>query len=86
MDGFFQKFIINADGKTARDTVDITLLLQAVPTPVLTLNIHEIRLFKLITLQDSIVAFKNEETVTSFDYYDQKNKKRVADVKDIVNS
>lgn len=70
VDGFFNKFVINADGKTAHDTVDITLLMQAVPSPVLMSNIDEIRLFRLITLQDAIVAFENEETVTSFEYYD----------------
>lgn len=78
--------MINSDGSTASDTVDITLLMQAIPTPVLSLNIDQIKLFNLIILQDAIVAHENAETVTSFEFYDKKNKKRVADVKEIVNN
>ena len=39
-----------------------------------------------MTLQNAFIALKNAETVTSFEYYDRKNKLRVAEVKQIVTS
>lgn len=84
VESFYNKFLINSEGSAASDNVDITWLLQAVPTKVLPLNIDQIRKFNFLTLQDAIIARENAEQVTSFEYYDRKNKQRVTTVKDLV--
>mmetsp|Transcript_34574 Transcript_34574/g.42581 ORF Transcript_34574/g.42581 Transcript_34574/m.42581 type:complete len:98 (-) Transcript_34574:285-578(-) len=86
VEDFFNKFLINSEGSAACDNVDITWLLQAVPNKVLIFNIDQIRKFNFLILQNAIIALENAETVTSFEFYDKKNKNRVNDVKTIVNA
>lgn len=76
--------MVNSEGSATNDNVDITWLLQAVPTRVLKLNISQVRKFNFLTLQNAIIAFENADVVKSFDFYDKKNGKRVNKVKDIV--
>ena len=64
--------------------MDITWLLQAVPTRVLELNINQVKKFNFLTLQNAIIAYENADMVTSFDFYDKKNSMRVNSVKNIV--
>jgi len=61
VESFYNKFLINSEGSAASDNVDITWLLQAVPTKVLPLNIDQIRKFNFLTLQDAIIARENAE-------------------------
>ena len=56
---------------------------MAVPTKIFN-NIENVKMFKFIVMQDAIVAYDNVEQVTSFDFYDKRNKTRVADVKELV--
>ena len=77
VESFFNKFLINSDGSTATDNVNIVFLLRAVPKKVTTTNVHQIDLFRMLDLQNAMVAYENAEMVTSFGFYDRKNKKRV---------
>lgn len=83
VEAFFTKFLINSEGSSSNDYLDITWLLMAIPTKIFN-NIENVKMFHFIVMQDAIVAYDNVEQVTSFDFYDRKNKKRVGDVKELV--
>jgi len=82
---FFTKFVVNSEGSSASDNVDIVLLMKAIPTKIHINNINDVRKFNFLVLEDAIIAYENKEDVTSFEFYDKKNKKRVSDVKDTVS-
>ena len=81
---FFDCFKQSTEGSSSSDSVNLVLLMRAVPTKVHQHNVAEKRKFKFIVLEDAVIAYANKEDVTSFDYYDKKNKKRVSDVKALV--
>ena len=81
---FFDCFKQSTEGSSSSDSVNLVLLMRAVPTKVHQQNVAEKRKFKFIVLEDAVIAYANKEDVTSFDYYDKKNKKRVSDVKALV--
>ena len=57
------------------------LLLRATPNKVISLTLSQIQKFRFLILQDAIDAHKNSDRVTSFEFYDKKNKTRVNTVK-----
>lgn len=59
--------------------------MKAIPTKIHINNINDVRKFNFLVLEDAIIAYENKEDVTSFEFYDKKNKKRVSDVKDTVS-
>ena len=74
-------FIINAESSATNDQVDITLLLKAIPTSISTdIALEDTRKFKFLTMDNATIAKSNSNQVTSFEYYDKKNKTRVSQV------
>ena len=51
------------------------------PNKVISLTLSQIQKFRFLILQDAIDAHKNSDRVTSFEFYDRKNKTRVNTVK-----
>ena len=72
-------FIINAEGSATNDQVDIILLLKAVPTKIKSKKtLYDTCKFKFLTMDNATIAKANNNQVTSFEYYDKKNKSRVS--------
>ena len=77
-------FTISSDGSAFQDNIDITLLLKAIPNNIIKTQISEVKKFNFQIMQDAIIAFKNQERMQSFEFYDKKNKTRVLNVRNLI--
>ena len=75
VDEFLKKFIVNSERSTL-EYIDITLMLRALPNPIVGYNLEYNELFNFKVFQDSLVAFQNLDIVNAFEYYDTKNRER----------
>lgn len=72
---FLNKFKLNDEG-SATSQINLVLFFKAVPFAIK----HE-KSFNFQLFQESLVAYKNKEDVNAFEYHDEKNRDRVALVK-----
>jgi phosphoenolpyruvate carboxylase len=79
------KFLIGSES-TFLDNIDLQIMLKALPTPITKYNLQQAQLFNLNILQSAIIAYKNEEIVNAFDFFDIKNRDRVSNVRDLIMS
>ena len=82
---FLSKFLIGSES-TFLDNIDLVLMLKALPGPITTYNLKQISLFNFNILQSAIIAFLNEDIVNAFEFFDQKNRDRVSNVRDLIIS
>ena len=66
------------------DSLDLRLMLTALYQPVHRNNIDQLKLYQFHTLQSAIIAFSNEDIVTAFEFFDEKNEKRTRDVRELI--
>lgn len=76
------KFCISCEASSSLDTIDITLMMKAIPQKVTSeLQVSKFYQFNFSTTQDSLTAAQNSEQVQAFEYYDQLNSKRVQNIR-----
>lgn len=56
VDTFLKKFIVNSERSTL-EYIDITLMMRALPNPIVDYNLEQNELFNFKVFQDSLVAF-----------------------------
>jgi len=69
-------FLIGSESSSV-DTIDLVLMLKAIPNKIVSYNIMQAKLFNFAVLQNSLIAFQNADQVNAFEYFDEKNKDRV---------
>lgn len=77
-----EKFLINTDSPFL-DEINIVIVMKCIPTKIVD---YSSSLLNLSILQNSLIAFKNKEDVDAFAYVDEKNKKRVLRIKNLIES
>jgi hypothetical protein len=66
------------------DRVDLRLMLSALKINIIDDNIDQCKKFWFSKLQDSIIAFLNEDTVTAFGFFDDKNAERTSQINALI--
>lgn len=61
-------------------------MLRALPNQIVDYNLEQNELFNFKVFQDSLIAFQNLDIVNAFEYYDQKNRERAQQIKDMLIS
>lgn len=77
-----EKFLINTDSPFL-DEINIVIVLKCIPTKIVGFSSS---LINLSILQNSLIAHKNKDAVDAFDYVDDKNKKRVLKIKNLIEA
>eukprot|EP00347_Sterkiella_histriomuscorum_P022855 403336899 len=80
---FLKKFVIVSESSTL-DQINILIMMKAIPNEIVDYNLEQNELFNFKTFQDSLVAFQNLDMVNAFEYFDEKNRERVQNVKDML--
>lgn len=80
MEQLLEKFLIGSESSFL-DTINITLMLKALPLPVVEYNLKQMLLFNFAILQNSLVAFINADQVAAFEYFDELSKDRVQKIR-----
>ena len=52
--------------------------------PILPINIDNVKMFWFSKLQEAIIAFKNEDQVTAFGFFDLKNAERTQQISELI--
>lgn len=81
MDAFLTKFTIVSES-SLNEHLDIMLMLKALPNRVSLLSLEQIEMFNFRVFQESLIAFQNVDLVNAFEYFDEKNRERVQNVKE----
>lgn len=76
VDEMIEKFLVSSDSAFL-ETIDLKLLLMAMPTNISESKIKRTMLFDFPTLQDSLLTFLNSTPSQAFQYYDSINIDRV---------
>lgn len=82
-DDFLKKFVIVSESNTL-DNISILIMLKAIPQEILDSNLTHTELFNFKIFQDSLIAFQNLDMVNAFEYFDEKNRERVQNVKEML--
>lgn len=77
-----EKFLISTDSPFL-DEINIVIVMKCIPTKIVD---YSSSLINLSILQNSLIAHKNSELVDAFGYVDEKNKKRVLKIKDLIEA
>ena len=77
-----EKFLISTDSPFL-DEINIVIVMKCIPTKIVD---YSSSLINLSILQSSLIAHKNNELVDAFGYVDEKNKKRVIKIKDLIEA
>lgn len=85
VENFLSHFLIGSES-TFLDNIDITLMLRAMPTPIVDYNLYQMKMFNFSILQSAIIAFQNEDKVSAFEFYDRLNRERVGNVRELIFS
>ena len=80
---FLNKFLI-ASESAFNDKIDITLLLKAIPLPIIMKKLDQVKKFNFLDLQAAFIAHSNEDRVDAFEHYDKLNKQRVNTIKNLI--
>ena len=81
VDQFLTKFTIISES-SMNDHLDIMLMLKALPNKVMESTLEQTEMFNFRIFQESLIAFQNLDIVNAFEYFDDKNRERVQNVKD----
>jgi hypothetical protein len=81
VDAFLTKFTIVSES-SLNEHLDIMLMLKALPNRVSLLSLEQIEMFNFRVFQESLIAFQNVDLVNAFEYFDEKNRERVQNVKE----
>ena len=82
---FLSKFLLQSES-TFIDSIDIVLMLKAIPKPITQYNVKNVKKFNFQILQAAIIAFLNKDIVNAFEFFDVKNRGRVSNVRDLIIS
>jgi hypothetical protein len=58
------------------------LMLKALPNKITSFSLEQIEMFNFRVFQESLIAFQNVDLVNAFEYFDEKNRERVQNVKE----
>lgn len=78
---FLEKFIIQSES-SVNGSIDLQLVLKALPDKIKPYLINRVQLFSFRIFQESLLAHKNKGKVDAFEYFDKRNKDRVYAIKD----
>lgn len=62
--------------------LDIMLMLKALPNKIMESSLASTEMFNFRIFQESLIAYQNLDIVNAFEYFDDKNRERVQNVKD----
>jgi hypothetical protein len=85
IDQFLTKFTIVSES-SMNEHMDIILMLKALPNKVTQHTIEQIEMFNFRVFQESLIAFQNVDLVNAFEYFDEKNRERIQNLKDKLTS
>ena len=77
------KFLIGSESSFL-DTIDLVLMMKALPNKIINYNLVQMKLFNFSILQNSLIAFQNADVVNAFEYFDDKNKDRVQKIRSCI--
>mmetsp|Transcript_3874 Transcript_3874/g.6584 ORF Transcript_3874/g.6584 Transcript_3874/m.6584 type:complete len:243 (-) Transcript_3874:265-993(-) len=80
VESLLEKFLIGSESSFL-DTINIVLMLNALPNKIVDYNINQMKLFNFSILQNSLIAFQNADQVSAFEYFDEKNRDRVQKIR-----
>ena len=80
VESIIQKFLIGSESSFLVD-VNILLILKALPKKVHNLNLAQTNLFTFSILQNSMIAFQNQDQVNAFEFFDEFNRNRVQNIR-----
>lgn len=80
VESIIQKFLIGSESSFLVD-VNILLILKALPKKVHNLNVAQMNLFTFSILQNSMIAFQNQDQVNAFEFFDEFNRNRVQNIR-----
>ena len=75
-----EQFLINSESPFL-DDINIILMLRALPSKIVDYNLDQMTKFNFAIVQNSLIAYQNKDQVTAFDYFDEKNKSRVQNIR-----
>ena len=81
VDEFLTKFTIVSES-SMNEHLDIMLMLKALPNKIMDYTLDETEQFSFRVFQESLIAFQNLDIVNAFEYFDDKNRERVNNVKE----
>lgn len=81
VDDFLTKFTIVSES-SMNEHLDIMLMLKALPNKILESSLDQTEMFNFRIFQESLIAYQNLDIVNAFEYFDDKNRERVQNVKD----
>lgn len=81
VDQFLSRFTIVSES-SLNEHLDILLLLKALPNKITMLSLEQTEMFNFRVFQESLIAFQNVDLVNAFEYFDEKNRERVQNVKE----
>lgn len=79
-----KKFVISSETSSGLDTIDIILMMKALPQKITESDLHLKYMFNFVYTQDSLLAYRNEDQVMAFEYYDTLNSKRVTKIRQCI--
>lgn len=85
VDIFLSKFTIVSES-SMNEHIDIMLMLKALPNKVTKHTIEQIEMFNFRIFQESLIAFQNVDLVNAFEYFDEKNRERIQNLKEKLGS
>mmetsp|Transcript_13250 Transcript_13250/g.20722 ORF Transcript_13250/g.20722 Transcript_13250/m.20722 type:complete len:81 (+) Transcript_13250:4090-4332(+) len=62
-----KNFLIGSESSFL-DTIDIVLMMKALPNKIVHYNLNQMQLFNFSILQNSLIAFQNADQVNAFEY------------------
>ncbi len=85
VDLFLSKFTIVSES-SMNEHIDIMLMLKALPNKATKHTIEQIEMFNFRVFQESLIAFQNVDLVNAFEYFDEKNRERIQNLKEKLGS
>jgi|LauGreDrversion4_2_1035121.scaffolds.fasta_scaffold23265_3 hypothetical protein len=85
VDSFLTKFTIVSES-SMNEHMDIMLMLKALPNRITKVTIEQIEMFNFRVFQESLIAFQNVDLVNAFEYFDEKNRERIQNLKEKLSS
>jgi hypothetical protein len=85
VDSFLTKFTIVSES-SINEHMDIMLMLKALPNRITKITIEQIEMFNFRVFQESLIAFQNVDLVNAFEYFDEKNRERIQNLKEKLSS
>jgi hypothetical protein len=81
---FLNRFLLNDEG-SAHSMINLVLFFKSLPSRIKEDKLKRAKFFNFKLFQESLVAYMNTEDVNAFEYHDEKNRDRVALVRNQLN-